>query len=422
MEPRQQFRIPTLLALLVIGGLTAVVSLLSNNARLLFGRAVQNPDVIPQSVEITSVSDKQALIYWRSRRPIGSTIYYQNKDGWIEGYDVQDQDNTPKQYILHTYHLTNLSPETSTVFEIRIGNQPVYRTSVMTGPALSSQPQTLPLYGDAFSTGEHGLVKATIGDSASWTIPTTNDSNWALPLSNMRTANLATYYCEVSACTDDTTVNLEFISSTATEIQDVTLRDARPYTRNIPQEESRTIPPEAVTNTPALAQNTREKNPVQVLAATNTLKQFSILSPTENASLTFPKPLFRGEGTPGEEVVVHLSGDVTQIGKTAGTEKGIWQWTPGYPLSPGKYIVTVTSRQRTLTRAFTILSSGKQVLSASTPSATLIPTIESPTIFPTTPPTVSSPTPTLYVTAGPALSVFFIGGGTLLLFLALSFL
>lgn len=448
------FRIPTLLAFLLVGGFVAVLGIFSDDAQILLGRAAKPSSTIPQSVEILNITDTTATVFWKSTDVVANTLALDSSSTTF--YDIRDTDSVPKPYKLHYYQLRDLPPQKTTSFEIKAGNQIVYKGTITTGPPLTKIPQVVPLYGSAPKEigGNHAVIKAVINGEITAILFTTTPNHWALPLAPLRLKDASDFYCTDSTCADETPIDFSFITENVTIEKSSTIGSSRPYSI----EEVREIEVEVLATTsavlsPTIAQIAQAKDPnptkkvlptplptkkasptktptptpkKTVLGVSEKIDETTITSPTEGQALSFNKPLIRGTGVANREVSISLSGQVTQIGKTKVSDKNIWQWTPSYPLTPGKYSLTMTSSDSTSkkisqTRNFFVLKSGESVLSASTPSATLIP-------FPTDTPTptigvdIPTATPTLYVTAGPEVSLFFIGGGSLLLLFALALL
>ena len=444
------FRIPTVLAFLLVGGLVAILGIFSDDARILLGRAATPSGTIPQSVEVLNITDSSAVVFWKSTAVVASTLVIPTSNSTF--YDVRDTDALAKPYIIHMYILNNLPAQKTSAFEIKTGSQTVYKGTVLTSPPLAKIPQAVPLYGSVPPeiTENQVFIKATINNEATTITYTTTPKNWALPISTIRTKDANSYYC-TEKCTDDTPILLTFMTEKGTAEKKATLATARPYSTEEedgdtsvlsstsvmsptiePTKSSQTpTPTRKMLPTPAKQKSTPTPTststpiPKKIVLGANSLQkeEIAITSPTDGQALSFTKPLIRGTGISGHDVTITLSGVVTQIGKTKVTDKSTWQWNPAFPLSSGKYTLTIVTTDKSnkkvsRTHSFIVLKSGESVLSASTPSATLIP-------FPTETPTptilvdIPTATPTIFVTAGPEVSLFFIGGGSLLLLFAL---
>lgn len=442
------FRIPTLLAIILVSGLIAALGVFSDDARILLGRAATPSSTIPQSVEVTNVTDTAAVVFWKSSDVVATTIVIPSINTTF--YDVRDSDSLPKPYKLHMYSVKGLPVQKTTAFEIRAGNQTVYKGTIATGPQLPKPPQALPLYGDSpKELGEKQIfIKTTINNEIVATMFTTTPNNWAIPLAIIRTKDATNFYCTKDACGDSIPLHFSFMTEDQTIEKTATIGAARPYT----SDEVKTITDDVLASTsailsPTTTQLAKSQSPTptvkklpmptktptptpkkSVLGINSEVEEIAITSPTEGQALSFTKPLIRGTSISGHEVTITLSGQITQIGKTKVLDNKSWQWSPAYPLTPGKYTVSIATTDKnnkkvTRTRTFFVLKSGESVLSASTPSATLIP-FPTDTLVPTptTPLDIPTATPTIFVTAGPEVSLFFIGGGSLLLLFAIALL
>lgn len=420
-----QFKIPTILALILLGGIITSTVYFTNNSSILFGRT-EDQSVAPYDIQIGSITESTGTVTWKTERAVANTLQYENSSNKKTAYDIRDSDRVPKSYRTHYVELTNLAPNSPVAFEIVSGNQVVYRGQFTTGPDLSAPGAVLPIYGSLpAEVKSAAFVLVSIGISAPWIVFIPQTKNWVIPLASVRTNNLQNYYCETTAC-NDAPITLEFITEDTAIKLSSTVQNARPFSekkestnetlvKGVKTQALATSP--TSTSTPAA---TRTPSP------TKTAKKWdvSIVNPKEGAALSFSKPLIRGQGVPQKEVTITISGTIKQVGKTAVTTDGTWQWTPGYPLSSGLYVlslqtVDVQGGKSILTRKFSVLKSGEKVLSISTPSATLVPIspIPSPTIF------YETPTPTTDMPdTGAFSSLFFIGGGGILLLLALTLL
>lgn len=464
---QEQTRIPTLVALVLVAALSVGGLFAYDRFSSFLGAARTSQISSPAQVTVTNITESSAVIVWKTADPIAATIRYGPADSSKTAYDIRDTDAIPKPYNIHYVQLSDLPAGTEVSYEILHSSQPFPQTPIQLGPALTSTPQALPIYGellnDLATPSRGAAILGQLENGSVWSTFVSDTTSWVLPIAPMRTSDLSTYYCQTNPCTGETPLTLMVFAEEGELSAQSTLADAQPLTSPLIlgqpyavqpqptaepdlQEASASATPSAVPLVQGI-QATPTKMPTPTKTPTPTKKPtstptprvqkqvnkdwaVSILNPKEDVSLRFPKPLIRGEGVPGTEVVITLESNARQIGTVTVESDGTWLWTPKLPLEPGPHTVTIQTtdtngRSLSMTRSFSIFKSGEQVLSASTPSATLIPSPTSaPTIVPTITPILptATPTPDMPVSASFLPSVMFVAGGLMLVLLGLAVL
>jgi len=474
MWPKHERKIPTLVALFLLTLIVGSAAYITEQRPDFLSRAKIAPvGIQPNAIRITNVTDTAFTVSWTTTEPVAGIITAldanRNKRSY---YDERDTDAIPKAYQLHYVTVNGFDPGSTVVYSIESGTYTFTQTPVKLFSPLGETGSTLPLYGDIPSDNntQEVMVVITITNSQPLSTLVVNRQNWTIPIAQSRIADGLHLTCSQDFCTDETPVRIEFVTVKGSSKIETILTNVRPYLR----QESERLPinklemtKEATSSAPSSSQKSQPTPAVEGAAttivptttptnipiptrtptATRTptptgtptpaaSNQVSIIAPPEGAVITFPKPLMRGSGIAGKSVILTISGTIKQVGKTiVGTDE-LWQWTPGYPLSSGSYTLSIetvdkSGRKTIMTRRFTILKSGEQVLSDSTPSATIVPTETTiPQIQPTTIPTPASliPTPTatlitpIPITGSGLPGILLIGGGGALLLFALTLL
>jgi len=129
-----------------------------------------------------------------------------------------------------------------------------------------------------------------------------------------------------------------------------------------------------------------------------------IIYPRENAIIPVGKPIIKGLGVAGADVIVNINSKPEFAFRTKVDAKGEWLILPQQNIPAGGYVLTITTidekrNKLTMRRNFNIAKSGEQVLGDATGSPTLAPTAAS---TPTLAPTGTTPVPTAIIPTVPA--------------------
>jgi len=105
--------------------------------------------------------------------------------------------------------------------------------------------------------------------------------------------------------------------------------------------------------------------------------------PKENSVIPGQTPLIKGTGVPGSVVSISINTTPAFSGRSTVDADGDWSVVVKKPFDPGTYTISMQTTDRngqivTITRNFTLIKSGEQVLGESTtatPSASIIPSV-----------------------------------------------
>ncbi len=207
-----RFRIPTLLGLTVIALGIAAGILLSLKQQTFISQA--SPDLLPQNITVSNVSDTTATISWQTSSPSTSFIRFgQNSLDEQTVLDDRDQKN-PKAHLMHFVSLKNLSPKT--IYEYRVvSNTSSDTRNFTTATPISSQTGFQPIIGSVVSNNlplNDALVYLSIADAATQAALTKNSGNFLIPISQIRKKDLSGIY----PLTPDTVAKLVILSDKGT--------------------------------------------------------------------------------------------------------------------------------------------------------------------------------------------------------------
>lgn len=351
-------RFPTILGLLLLIG--AIVG-----AAIYFqGQAGQSsPDIIPEKVKISNVSDNKFSVSWVSKIPTSGAVEY-GSVGEKLGTVIKDERDTSAvaKYLTHHVTIEGLQPNTQYAFRIVVdetarfdNNGSPYLTS--TGPVIAGTPPSHNFYGNVVlpskQSANGAIVYLTLpGGSTSSTV-VRESGNYAFTLSTMRSSDLQTYIkFDPSATIANVMVESGGLQSTSS----VSLANSAPVPTitlgvnsdflNAAQEPSiaEVVPGQSPTPTPETpsifnVEPLAEEGDINVVTTGSVV----LLNPKEpGETLTTLRPEFRGTGPAGLTLSIALTGqkaisDTTQIGTD-----GTWSWAPVIDLRAGRQTITVS--------------------------------------------------------------------------------
>lgn len=428
---RKEKRIPTLVALLIIfAGLGGVMFIDQQNTLQLQAKSAPKP----QDVHISNVSDTSFTVNWHTEAITVGLIEVSGDGNHITLFDNDDADNVKRPRTAHVVTVKNLKEITQ--YSIKVKGSGTCRNdsecptfTQKTGNKLGVPAQMPPLRGTiATADGKPitgAIVYANIGKSALVSGRTDSLGLWVIPLSQLRTQDLTSYYSAQDGDTAQITAS-QSPTSVATAIIDI---------GSIKQ--GVTLPPMVIGNSynftnlqskAALIANLPGRQvglPGSAVLGTSQNPTIEVLFPTTQHNLTpDTQPRFFGVGIPNGKLTLTLSPSNQTATITVKQDRS-WEWRPPRKLIPGAHFIIVSGlssagKRVNVNRKFTVLKSGERVLGEATesatltpsptitvpatPSATIIPTATLiPTIIPTSTPTViPTAVPTIYPSATPA--------------------
>lgn len=396
---RKTPRVPTLIALIILLlGITFGVFFI--NRGLSFSVQAR-PEIAPQQVKTTNISESGFTVSWITEEAISGFISY-GKDSNLSftGADDRDQlSNNQGQFLTHHVTLRNLSPGTSYYFQINSGgksfdnNGQAYQA--VTAPKISSSPPANDMaYGTIInqsgSPAEGVIVYLSLPNVSPVSTLSKSSGSWVIPLNLARTVDLGSY----AAYDKELAIEEIFVQGgslgTSTAVT-ITKADSPVATLTLGQtyDFRKTPAPEEPGRDSSLRGSGFTGNPLVTPPAT-----LSISNPTEKEDLNTTRPEFFGSGPVGETVTIEVKSDQVLTDRKLVKEDGTWSWVPPTDLAVGEHTITVSlPNGRKIIRNFTVMAAeeGGALAFTATPSATLTPTV----------PVTPTPTTTLILTPTP---------------------
>lgn len=186
-----KFKIPTFLGLAVIFlGLISGVYLVLRQQIFLSQAA---PDLTPQNITFTNISEDSVVISWQTNGSATSFITYGQKNP-KEQTALDDRDTSPKPHLNHYVTLKNLLPKTNYQFKITSGQLISNTLNFETATPLTNQTGFTPVIGtvlDGNTPFGDGIVYLTIQDAITQSSLIKTGGNFLIPLSAIRKSDLS---------------------------------------------------------------------------------------------------------------------------------------------------------------------------------------------------------------------------------------
>ena len=395
---KKQKRVSTILGFLIVLTSIGGTAFLVENFQNVSTQA--QPSIIPQEVKITNLTSSSLTVSWvTAEKAQGFIVFGEEKALEQTAFDERDKEGNFEKYLTHHIQIKNLKPDLTYYFKIisqgKNFDQNGFPYEARTAPALScSLPQIEPAYGTVLNKNNTPAQGTIVYLNFEGTLPlsalTKSSGNFLIPLNLTLNSDLKSCFTPEEELKEEIIARAN-INDIATAITN-TNNDSPIPTMILGK--SYDFRSQKGNN-----YLTQKELPQEVLGAKNTSKEIKILFPNENSSLLDTKPLFKGKGVPGKEIIIKIESPIF-LEKTTVDANGQWFFRPNESIPPGKHKLTITTKneqgeEETLTRNFLVLESGRgQALGDATPSATLAPSPSpSPTLTITPVPTSSSATP-----------------------------
>ncbi len=205
-----KFKIPTILGLgIIIAGIIGGV-ILTLKEQIFLSKA--SPDVNPQNITLTNISDNAVTISWQTSNPISSFITFGQTDP-NEQTILDNRDSSgPKPHSIHYFTIKNLLPKTTYQYRIVPGKTPSEVSKFTTAVPLPAQTGFRPIIGsiiDGNKPLDEGIVYLSIADASIESSLVKDSGNFLIPLSQLRTGDLSGNF----SLTENTVAKLTIISS-----------------------------------------------------------------------------------------------------------------------------------------------------------------------------------------------------------------
>lgn len=206
-----KFKIPTLLGLsLILLGLASGLYLVLREQVFLSQAA---PNLTPQNITITNITDDSVVISWQTNTAAASFITFGQKNPG-EQTVLDDRDGNPalsgagpKPHLIHYVTLKNLLPSTNYLFKITSGKLTSEILKFDTATPLINQTGFTPVIGsvmDGSNPLNDGVTYLSIQDTVTASSLIKTGGNFLIPISQIRKNDLS----NISPLTEGTTAKL----------------------------------------------------------------------------------------------------------------------------------------------------------------------------------------------------------------------
>jgi hypothetical protein len=383
-------RIPTVLALLVLVAIIGISTFLIQSGVFYVGKAA--PDSQPQNFSITNITDTSFTAVFTTTGNTDAVITMKegNTGSTLILDDRDKKSGTQNKYYSHHITVPNLAPQQTYTFSLIVGGTQ-YQSSaykVTTGSKIAAPPPSQnPLFGKVLlpdgAMGTDSIVISNTNGSQNISSITDSKGEFILPTNSLRnTANN-----EYVLLNDDSSISLKIFRQAMTATITTVFKTAQ----NLP------------TVTLLQQYNFIEKEDEEITGGSSLNfvvpvdgETIDIITPKEGESFIDHRPEFKGTAFPNSTVDIRISKLEQQMVKAK--VDGSWSYQHPTDLAIGKYTLTISAldsdnQKVTLTRNFTILQLGSQVVGDPRPTTSPTPLIPTPTKTPTLTPT-KTPTPT----------------------------
>jgi len=334
-------RIPTIVGIfLLLLGITLGVYLVQMGGQSFSTKA--GPGQTPSDIRITNVTDNSFTVSWRTEAETLGFLHYGTKrtNLNLSALDERDKSSTAgRSYKNHYVSVSGLLPETLYYFEIISGDESLIFDNggqpytVTTGKSLQGAVSADTAYGTILysnlAPADGALVYVTMTGGAPLSSLSGSTGTWAVPLSSLRTFDLADFldYDRETAELSIEVLGPEGSVATAvtttindSPVKDIILGSVHDFTGNR-SEKKATATESSQFKFEPLTDNSTEQN-------------VKVNNPLEGEKLNSEKPEFLGEGPPGTEIEIVLESNEA-INKTVVVDDdGSWSWTAPTDLEP----------------------------------------------------------------------------------------
>lgn len=389
------FRIPTLLGIVLIIITLASTTYLANQGIITIGRASANQT--PEDIRITNVFSNSFTVSYKTQASALGTLNL-GKDKNLNQIVIDDRDKeSPKPHKLHYFTVKNLSPSSNYFFSV-ISNDNIYTNNN------SPFTQTTSL--------EQGLSQANIISGKIIT------QEGASPEEAIVYIKKTSDFQSISALVDNGIFSIDrsllgINSGENQTLQMFFLSDKDKSSVVIKSSDTHPVPVITLSKDYDFTQDTRQ--PVSSTSAifqtfpsnfTSKSATPEIISPKNEETFKDTKPQFFGTASEGATVKITIHSDEIIQNQVKADSYGKWSYRPSQPLSPGKHTITITTQDQSgitknIEKTFIVFASGSQFVEPSvspsnipSPTTTSRPT-QQPTLTPSPSPTLIPPTPTI---------------------------
>lgn len=219
-----KFKIPTILGLgIIVLGLFSGLFLVLKE-QILTSKAT--PDLTPQNITITNITDNSITISWQTKSPDASFITF-GQNNASEQTVLDDRDTKPVPHLIHYVTLKNLLPQTHYQYKIISGKISSEIKTFETAKTAVNQTIFTPIIGSALDENgpiNDGVVYLLINNAVTQSALIKTAGNFLIPLSSIRTEDLS----QIFPLADDLMAKIIVISDKGSASINFELRNDSP--------------------------------------------------------------------------------------------------------------------------------------------------------------------------------------------------
>ncbi len=355
--------------------------------------------------QIVNMTPKQFGVFWEvDGADVGWLLYGKNpKNLDLIAFDERDSGGEKELRKYHFALFRNLDPSTKYYYKIISNNEVIQSegTDTFSADTIDDSEQASifsPMYGSVYYSNNEPagktLAMLIVGNAHTLIAVSGSTGEWLIPLQYL----ISKHSSSAVSIGENDPITLQLFNDTQRSMVRSTFERSRPLPESIILGNNYSF----ITDSDVLAVQDSNKSSNQELANT----QVTIRYPKQNAVIPGAIPLIKGYGIPGEYVNITINSRPEFAVRVQVNSDGEWDAPVKKKIPPGTYTLTATTIDKMgkvvqLSRRFTMIKSGEQVLGESdeaTPSGTLTPSARlsqslSPTINPSVTVIVTTPTP-----------------------------
>lgn len=209
MKDLVKFKIPTLLGFgIILSGIIAGVYLVLREQTFI---SQASPDVTPQNIIVSDITDNSAVVSWQTSIPVASFLSFGQKEAG-EQTVLDDRDaKTPIARSIHYVTIKNLLPQTVYKFKITSGKTQSEINQFTTATPVTIQAAFQPVTGtiiDGDKPLSEGIVYLSVAGATTLSSIVKTSGNFLIPLSQIRKADLS----DIFPLTADTIIKLTAVA------------------------------------------------------------------------------------------------------------------------------------------------------------------------------------------------------------------
>ena len=378
---KKEKRIPTILGLLFLIGAVFGGIFLTNQNTNPVSKASGTCD--PVNPQVTNITYSSANISFTTSSECLSNVSVNNKN--FENIKLKSK--------IHYFEITGLKENNSYQFVI-ISDGKNYNSDSFNFQTATKPNKTIPssnlAWGRVFTpegqSASDAIVYLNIPGSSPLSALVTTSGNWNISLSTSFNESLTDWFTPPNNVEE----NLVVLSPNYDQTQIVSNTSRNNPVPDITLGQNNFSSPQNLESS--------SESLIKIETDLTTQQPLTITNPSDNETISSPKPDFFGTAPAKTKLSVKVESDPVYTDTVTVNDDGSWNWSPPANLAPGEHTITVTTTDnKTISRKFIVLAAESSQPAFSASSSATITTTPTPT--PTT--KKLTPSPTIKITNTP---------------------